>query len=125
MLENREYARKQIERLAGLDRFPRESKPALSELVDALMCAADDRAAKEFVDEWLANNREAPKPVEIRRLIFAEQERQESARKKTYCRECSGSGFVMVKRTVQPNPGMRYEADFAVACECRKVAVSA
>lgn len=118
---NREFSKDQIARLAGLDRFPRGEAKAIGELVDALMSAPSDHAAKEYVSDWIRRNRETPKPTEIREHFFS-RELEEPARR-AYCQKCSNTGYVEELRQVEPIPGMKYMAAFAVPCECRGTAV--
>ncbi len=55
----------QIERLNGLDGYPKKPT-AEAELVSVLMRKAPNmRAAQRFVDDWLRNERKCPKPVDI------------------------------------------------------------
>ena len=60
----------QLERLSGLDFFPKE-KPAKKELVLALQSAITEDIAAQFVSDWLAESNTCPKPAEIRRAINA------------------------------------------------------
>lgn len=88
---------KQLERLSGLDFFPKE-KPARKELVLALQCAITDDIAAQVVSEWLAESNVCPKPAELRRLIYSRQEAiLENLRK---CHMCGGSGILTVWRLV-------------------------
>ncbi len=70
-------AMKQLERLSGLDFFPRseDQGAALRELRVALESASTVEIAAKVTTNWLANYGETPKPSDIRLAIKTENER--------------------------------------------------
>ena len=84
-------AARQLERLSGLDFFPREA-PAKKELRLAIECSITEQIAASVVSEWLTESNVCPKPAEIRRLINSRQEDIREQRRN--CPECDGVGFV-------------------------------
>lgn len=117
---NRDTAKKQVARLAGLENYPRWSDEALRELVVAMQSAASEDEAIAVVTDWVNHNGVCPKPADLRKLFFDLKDAEDKP-ERPYCRKCSNSGFVMEKRIVEPCPGIKYEADFAVPCSCRAV----
>ena len=96
MIDPKEAA-KQVQRLSGLDFFPKEAA-AQKEMRLALECAASDAIAASVVTDWLATASDAPKPAELRRMAYDLNEKfQTQARR---CQECVGSGFVTIWRLV-------------------------
>ena len=93
-------AARQLERLSGLDFFPREA-PAKKELRLAIECAITEQIAASVVSEWLAESNTCPKPAEIRRLINSRQEDIREQRRN--CPECDGTGFVTVWKLLTYN----------------------
>jgi hypothetical protein len=85
-----EFATTQLNRLGGLNFFPTPKKgdsiaqAAFKELRLALECAASDSIAKIVVDDWLNNNADAPKPAELRKMAYDENERLERAERDKY-----------------------------------------
>ena len=96
MIDAKEAA-KQVQRLSGLDFFPKEAA-AQKEMRLALECAASDAIAASVVSDWLATASDAPKPAELRRMAYDLNERHKKQVK--YCRKCSGTGFVTIWKLV-------------------------
>ncbi len=86
-------ASKQLERLSGLDFYPRNDKPALKELRLAAESANSPQILAAVVDEWLAEHADCPKPVHLRRAIWARQEPEPMA--SLDCPDCHGDGVVI------------------------------
>ncbi len=82
---------RQLERLSGLDYFPKD-KPARRELMLALQCAITEDIAAQVVTDWLAESGECPKPANLRHNINSRQEALVEQRRR--CDTCGGSGFV-------------------------------
>lgn len=112
---DRKIAQTQIDRLAGLDWFPKDNPAAIKDLRQALEASATDVIAMAVVSDWVESNREAPKPADLRRLIWAENEKRESDqfRRTKSCPICDGTGQEIIVR-----------GDFTGArtCKCRLVA---
>ena len=98
------FAAQQLERLAGLNFFPKGAgeKAALKELRLALECAASDAIGKRVVDDWLRNEADAPKPAQLRRAAYDENgrfEKEEAAQYKPpapreiHCYRCKDFGL--------------------------------
>lgn len=85
----------QMERLSGLDFYPREDG-GKKELLSALQAAKTVEVAARAVTTWLEGQRECPKPADMRRLIW---ERQGEAEKVPVC-QCGGSGWLTIYRLV-------------------------
>ncbi len=96
MIDSKTAAR-QLERLAGLDYFPKEA-PAKKELRLAIECALTEQIANSVVSDWLAESNNCPKPSEIRRLINARQEAIIEQRRN--CPICDGVGFVTIWKLI-------------------------
>jgi len=103
------FATEQIQRLSGLSFFPTPKKgdpasiAAHKELRLALECAATDSIGKIVVDDWLKNNADAPKPAELRRAAYDENERlerEEAAKykppepRRAHCYQCQDFGIM-------------------------------
>jgi hypothetical protein len=92
---NRDFARKQVNRLAGLISFPQVPE-AVGEIVSAIELAPDERSATQFVSDWLAVNVRTPKPAEIRQALRAERETRSvplSDVQAGQCTICRGVGW--------------------------------
>jgi len=102
------FATEQIERLSGLNFFPKPVKgdtasiAAFKELRLALECANSDSIGKRVVDDWIRTSPDAPKPAELRRAAYDENERAEAneraqykppAPKEAYCGRCQDTGI--------------------------------
>lgn len=85
------FATHQLERLLGLNFFP-SSKSAQKELVLALQSGVDETVVQSVVTEWLGSSSDAPKPAELRHLIYDKQ--QGIIQQRRNCSVCEGSGFV-------------------------------
>lgn len=122
------FAKDQIMRLGGLDRFPREEPMAVNELVLALMNAPSEAIARNAIDSYMAEMTVCPKPAEIRRVLFDLSTDKEWApiaeeNAPTYCERCNGTGWVHERRLVHlPSYGQagRWN-DYAGRCSCRPV----
>ncbi len=98
----KQFAANEVSRLAGLNWFPREPLP-LNELILAVQSAATEVIAVYVVSEWLREQSEAPKPAQIRRMIWEENDKCEKAEKQedwaltapgsNHCKRCHGCGF--------------------------------
>ncbi len=84
-------ASKQIQRLCGLDFFPKNEPAALKELRLAAESAATPAILVSVVDSWLREQTQCPKPAELRRIIWGRQELPKPDEK---C-ECSGTGMLI------------------------------
>lgn len=84
----------QVERFAGLDRYPRgpEGKPGRTELALEAQKANSTRILQLVCDSWIANERECPKPSDLRQLVATENSRTEKKRRE--CSGCGGSGSI-------------------------------
>lgn len=70
---DRKTALKQVNRLAGLDYFPAVAE-AQEVLVDVLVQTARTPGEAELaIADWLVNNRQAPKPIELRAAVMSQQ----------------------------------------------------
>lgn len=105
------FAAEQVNRFSGLDWFPREAAP-LKELTSAMQSAANEFIAEYVTGEWLREEIRAPKPAELRRMIWGENEKRENLDKQklSACRICGGTGFQIISRG--PYTGAR-------ECPCR------
>jgi hypothetical protein len=107
----------QIERLSGLDRYPRghDQTAAVRELRLAAQSAVTVEILRLVVDDWLATQRECPKPVDMKRLVGDRNKQYEAstARRVPDCPECGGVGFKIVERNGYSG---------AKPCVCRKPA---
>lgn len=103
------FAGEQIDRLSGLSFFPKpvkgdtQAQAAYKELRLALECAATDAIGKLVVDDWLKTNADAPKPAELRGLVWVENERLERREadkfkpppaRVAHCSQCQDFGIV-------------------------------
>lgn len=93
-------AARQLERLAGLDFFPRDA-PAKKELRLAIECALTEALAAAVVSDWLAESNICPKPAEIRRMINSKQEQALEQRRN--CPKCEGVGAITVWKLITYN----------------------
>jgi hypothetical protein len=106
---DRAFAVAQVDRLCGLNWFPRDA-PALRELVQVIESASSERVAEHVLTEWLREERECPKPSDLRRLIHQENEKLE--RRTSGCPKCDGTGMIIVEIN-----GFSGAKD----CDCRKM----
>lgn len=99
-------ASEQMERLAGLDFYPRDGKAQI-ELIRAIESAENEFIAADVINEWLKYYTQAPKPAQLRLLIADENEKLRNQRRATQkrCSLCHGTGFVTVYRLVTYWPG--------------------
>lgn len=88
-----EYAKKQVMRLAELNSFP-IAVEGITELTIAAQCADSYEACDRAINEFTQYATDCPKPAELRRTIFTENERYAEHRKKTKCSRCGGIGFI-------------------------------
>jgi len=96
MIESR-IAAEQLQRLSGLDFFPKE-KPAQKELRLAIEVANTEGIAERIISDWLRYNTGSPKPSELRRLFYDENERHKQHLAE--CGECGGSGYITIHKLV-------------------------
>jgi len=95
----RKAAAKLVKRLSGLDFYPTVPE-AQDVLVDALATAPTLAAATVVVDDWLAANREAPKPADLRAAGKQQEPHEYSAeglygqRPAVECRNCRDNGWI-------------------------------
>lgn len=87
-LEDKE-AKKELMRMSGLAFFPSDQS-AGKELLESIKSAHSTEIARRAVSDWIAEQREAPKPSEMRRLISGLNQSALEKRKK--CPACSGTG---------------------------------
>lgn len=120
MIDDKKFIEKQINRLAQLDKFPRESE-ARKELGMALALFATEQQAKAFIDGIAGYEGACPFPASIRKAACEAQERENTSwLEAKQCPDCGGSGFRMEAKIMRASPGMnpaRYE--FAVKCDHR------
>lgn len=89
-----------LDRLSGLNWFPRDNDQAQQDLAEALMTARNDIIATYVVNEWVRTQREAPKPADLREMIWNEnhEREQEDARDapapRVHCPTCRDTGIV-------------------------------
>lgn len=107
---SKDFAKKQIGRLMGLDHFPQAS-PAINELVVALEGANNERTAQVIVDAVCASWTVCPKPSEIREQVYSLNSQERSVRQG--CVDCGGTGWLV--KTIQKF-GRKY--DVAEHCKC-------
>lgn len=92
------FAKEQVQRFAGLDKFPHGQREAVEELIYAVQSFDTQEQAKKYVNDWLARERECPKPADIRRTAWALEEQAEAERREGWvdptdlCRECEPWG---------------------------------
>lgn len=94
------FAKKQLERLSGLDQFPKQPA-AVRELIMALMVAEIDSVAIGIIDYIIGHtsseNPRCPLPADIRRLAYDANERA-TERRGRGCRACDFTGWRQVIR---------------------------
>src|ERR1700678_11476 len=89
----------QLERLSGLDFYPRakDQDAAVKELRLAAQSAETAGILRQVVDDWVSTQRECPKPADLRRLIWERNESTNSATpekpEKWDCMRCHDSGL--------------------------------
>lgn len=108
MIETK-FATEQLERLSGLSFFPKPikgdtaSQAAFRELRLALECATSGAVAKRVVDNWIREATEAPKPADLRKMVYDENDRIEREERAQYrpptpiamrCQRCQDTGVV-------------------------------
>ena len=94
-LPRKDFCKKQIGRLFGLDRFPTEAD-AITELISALQTARTEAQARWIIDGITRYSNVCPTPAEIYAAINAdsEQGREKRDRSTRDCEICGGTGFV-------------------------------
>ena len=132
MIETK-FATEQLERLSGLSFFPRPvksdtaSQAAFRELRLALECATSDAIAKRVVDDWIRQSPEAPKPAELRKLVYDEIDRAEREDRARYkpptvaaarCQRCQDTGIAESVKTADTSSS-------ASVCDCGQGSVTA
>jgi hypothetical protein len=93
----RHVAQQHVERFAGLDWYPREGA-AFRELVTAMQTAPSEVIAEIVTSGWIESQREAPKPSDLRHLIYREVERFQQEFPPAPCAICQGTGYIIVER---------------------------
>jgi len=78
MIQAKEIIEQLIRRLVAMNFFP-PTEEAQLDLVNALRTAKTAAIAVWVVDEWIASNRECPKPADLYQAIAAENERGEES----------------------------------------------
>ena len=68
---DKQAASQQMERMAGLDWYPREGRAQI-ELIQAIEAAENEFIAAYVVGEWIKYHTECAKPADIRALIWEE-----------------------------------------------------
>lgn len=107
----RDFAKKQIVRMAGLRGFP-PIQEAVDELIKALQVAGDPKHAEGWVSGFLDDSTSetyCPSPGDIKRSLLDRKQAQQAIRK---CGLCDGAGWVTVYRLVTYRAGT-YQADRA------------
>lgn len=118
---DKQFASKQIARMASLDRFPKGEKEAINELTLALQCASSEQKAEAFISTWVTHERIAPLPVDIRQAMFTADHDDEYHSKPNRCPLCDGTGWRSYTVKKRALPGMAEALyDFAAPCSCRK-----
>jgi|SRR5579885_2473400 len=93
-----------MERLGGLDYYPRDNQMAQRDLRDAIRAAATDAIALSIVNDWIQYESKSPKPAELRRLILEENEKREREQdapieRSAHCPTCRDTGIKESIRT--------------------------
>jgi hypothetical protein len=94
---DRPFAKKQILRMAQMNRFPVQAEP-MGELVDALLTAPSEEMAVDVIFCIMRDadgNTPCPMGSDLRRLIL---ERLEPVSTDPDCKACGGCGFVFTER---------------------------
>jgi len=100
-----------VDRLFGLDKFPK-TEAAVDELVKAMIRAENFATARDFVENWLENNRKAPYPCDIYQALDPRREvydmrrafenfpplplGQDAPPPEYFCNQCEDSGWYIV-----------------------------
>jgi hypothetical protein len=87
------FANEQLRRLKSMKYFPSD-EAAQRELVMACAVADTYDICHKVIGEMVCDSSECPAPADIRRMIYAENERHAERRKKTKCPICGGTGFI-------------------------------
>tara|TARA_R110000868_G_scaffold15580_2_gene70876 strand:- start:507 stop:974 length:468 start_codon:yes stop_codon:yes gene_type:complete len=109
------FATEQLRRLQGLSFFPTEA-PAVRELRLSIEAAASDAIAVRVVGRWLEESTDAPKPAQLRNLLYAENELHRETVGK--CVVCGGVGAVTVWKLVTYR-GNSFTVQAAKTLECK------
>tara|TARA_R110000868_G_scaffold40694_3_gene140116 strand:- start:97 stop:564 length:468 start_codon:yes stop_codon:yes gene_type:complete len=109
------FATEQLRRLQGLSFFPTEA-PAVRELRLSIEVAASDAIAVRVVGRWLEESADAPKPAQLRNLLYAENELHKQTVGK--CMACGGVGAVTVWKLVTYR-GNSFTVQSIKTLECR------
>jgi hypothetical protein len=121
---DREFARSQVLRLAGLRRFPNQ-KEAVGELIDVLQAADTQDLAKQAIDEIHHDAKQCPMPSELRHVIrnleapIREAREKRRGMGKAPCPYCEDIGWVYthVIRAISGVETGRYTG--VELCRCR------
>jgi hypothetical protein len=93
MIEEK-FGLEQIERLKILDWYP-NTPSGENDLLFALMASATDSIAVAAVNNWVGYSKECPKPAELRKFIWDENEKIKPpapAPSRNHCKQCNGTG---------------------------------
>lgn len=85
---------KQIERLSGLDYFPKEPA-ARKELRLVGERAASVQILTKIIDSWIADHNKCPTPADLRRAIFDFQGGVTVPKPDSNCARCGGTGVAI------------------------------
>src|SRR4030095_12898294 len=97
---NREFANRQVRRLAGLRYYP-DVIEAMTELIEALMTAPTEYEEHHSGPRWLRATAVAPTPADVY-AAFPEPEEgpgEYNVAKEPACQICSDTGWRIARRT--------------------------
>jgi hypothetical protein len=86
MIDNKDFAKMQIMRMAQLEGFPRNEPFAVRELVSALQVFETAQSAERYVDTIVGHETRCPMPADIRREANRQIEEHEAANRNAYAR---------------------------------------
>jgi hypothetical protein len=112
-----DYALAQVERLAGLDGFPKRDAAVL-ELARALMHAPNVKAAENYIGDVIRHATKCPKVKDVLDK-FKPLPSPFEAPQNTGCGKCGGTGWQIVKSPRYTPEGIQYEG--AKRCSCRPI----
>jgi hypothetical protein len=107
---SRNFTQKQVKRLSGLKHFPKKPEAVL-ELIKALQSAPTEIAAQDFVDRWVEDDTESPRPKDILSYFYPNQGFK--APPSTGCSICGGTGWRVIERG---------NISSVAVCSCRSAA---
>lgn len=119
---DRNFAREQVRRLAGIPAPPPSTQEAMADIVDALESSARSEShAKRIISAIVESPGEPPRWPTIATIRAIAWELLTDAEKKSTCRGCDGSGYIHRVRFVH---GVPYDASEPCSA-CRAVAEEA